>query len=220
MRGAFGCLLMVLGYVGLFAAGLIPVNRDFVPAEEGIAVYIASNGVHTDIFVPATTRIFDWREVLRPEHFEASTASFRYVGLGWGDRDFYVNTPTWEDLSVRTTAKALLLPTETIMHAQFGPVYPESDAFRKVTLTVTQYQRLVAALRASFQPDVNGNPVRLDVDSYNAVDCFYRGAGTYHAFNTCNCWTGRMLRETGITAGWFTPTPYSVFFHLPAADAR
>ena len=211
--------MLMAGYVGLVVAGLIPVNRDFLPENEGIDIYVVSNGVHTDILVPATTSILDWREILRPEHFEQETESFRYVALGWGDRDFYVNTPTWEEVSIVTIARALLLPTETIMHVQFSPVYAESDACRKVTLSVPQYERLMTALKSSFQLDAQGHPIRLDVASYNSLDCFYRGAGTYHAFNTCNCWTGRMLRETGVTAGWFTPTTYSVMFHLPAAVA-
>lgn len=211
--------LLAVGYAALAVTGLIPVNRDFVPAREGIAIYVASNGVHTDIYVPATTNIFDWRTILLPEHFQHATENFRYVALGWGDHDFYVNTPTWEDLSIATTARALLLPTETIMHAQFGRVVPENDAFRKVTLSVAQYERLVTSLRSSFQADAEGNPIYLDVGSYNSLDCFYRGAGTYHAFNTCNCWTGRMMRETGVKAGWFTPTPFSVLFHLPDESA-
>ena len=213
-RSAASLIIVGIGYVALVVAGLFPVNRDFVPTEDGIAIYVASNGVHTDIHVPITTSIFDWRTVLLSEHFQQPTSSFRYVALGWGDRDFYVNTPTWEDVSVATTSRAMLLPTGTIMHAQFGHLYRESASFRKVLLSVEQYERLVASLRSSFQSDVEGNPIRLEVDSYNTLDCFYRGAGTYHALNTCNCWTGRMLRETGVKAGWFTPTPYSVMFYL------
>lgn len=213
-------VIVTVGYAALVVAGLIPVNRNYVPAEDGIAIYIASNGVHTDIYVPVTTSIFDWRTVLLPEHFQQPTSSFRYVALGWGDRDFYVNTPTWEDVSVVTTVRAMLLPTDTIMHAQFAYVHEESDSFRKVLLSVVQYERLVASLRSSFESDAKGNPIRLEVDSYNSLDCFYRGAGTYHALNTCNCWTGRMLRETGVKAGWFTPTTYSVLFHLPDETDR
>jgi uncharacterized protein (TIGR02117 family) len=208
-------VIVAVSYAALTLAGLTPVNRTYVPSPDGIAIYIASNGVHTDIMVPITTNVFDWRTILLAEHFQQSTTSFEYVALGWGDREFYVNTPAWEDMSAITTARAMLLPTDTIMHAQFGYVRSESDSFRKVSLSVAQYERLVASLRSSFQLDTVGNPIRLNVEPYNRLDCFYRGAGTYHALNTCNCWTGRMLRETGVKAGWFTPTPNSVMFHLP-----
>ena len=214
-RAVASLVIVAVSYAVLVLAGLIPVNRDYVPSEDGIAIYIASNGVHTDILVPITTSVFDWRTVLLAEHFQQSTTSFEYVALGWGDREFYVNTPTWEDLSVPTTARAMLLPTDTIMHAQFGYIRAESASFRKVSLSIVQYERLVASLRSSFMLGAAGNPIRLNVDTYNSLDCFYRGAGTYHGLNTCNCWTGRMLRETGVKAGWFTPTPYSVMFHLP-----
>lgn len=212
-------VVVAVGYVALVLVGLIPVNHDFVPDEDGIDIYISSNGVHTDMFVPVTTSVFDWRTVLLEEHFQRPTTRFEYVALGWGDREFYVNTPTWEEMSTATTACALLLPTDTIMHAQFGYIRAESDSIRRVRLSIAQYERLVASLRSSFRSDAEGNPVRLNVHTYNSLDCFYGGAGTYHAFNTCNCWTGRMLRESGVKAGWFTPTPYSVLFHLPEKSA-
>ena len=64
------------------------------------------------------TSVFDWHTVLRSEHFQHPTAKLTYVALGWGDRNFYVDTPTWEDLSVTTTARALLWPTDTIVQSK------------------------------------------------------------------------------------------------------
>ena len=81
-RAVASFVIVVVGYAALALAGLIPVNRDYVPSEDGIAIYIISNGVHTDILVPITTSVFDWQTVLLAEHFEWSTTSFEYVALG------------------------------------------------------------------------------------------------------------------------------------------
>lgn len=42
---------------------------------------------------------------------------------------------------------------------------------------------------------------------YGPNDLFYEANGWFNALAGCNVWTGRMLREAGITTGWWTPLP-------------
>ena len=39
----------------------------------------------------------------------------RYVAIGWGDRGFYVDTPTWADLKLSTLCNALFVPSESVL---------------------------------------------------------------------------------------------------------
>src|SRR5215213_7018326 len=40
---------------------LIPVNRGWVEPDQGVTVYLADNGVHADIIMPAVAQGLDWR---------------------------------------------------------------------------------------------------------------------------------------------------------------
>ena len=51
--------------------------------------------------------------------------------------------------------------------------------------------------------------------SYNDSDRFYMATGSYHAFNTCNQWTGRGLAKVGAPTGIWTPLKDQVLFWLP-----
>ena len=48
-------------------------------------------------------------------------------------------------------------------------------------------------------------------------DALYEAHGYYHIFNTCNNWTGRVLRKSGAKTGLWTPFPKMVLFYLPPA---
>jgi hypothetical protein len=58
-----GCLLFLGFYLLIALVGLIPVNNDFKPTSDGVEILVVSNLVHTDIFVPVTNDVIDWRTV-------------------------------------------------------------------------------------------------------------------------------------------------------------
>lgn len=180
-------------------AMVVPVNRDFTQIPGGIEIYLSSNGVHVDLAVPVANPVKDWRAeglVTLPD-----TA---YLGFGWGERDFYLKTPTWADFRVTTGANSLLW-RPTLMHVSELRA-PRRDAIR-IVISDAQYARLVRAIRAGFAP----GPARLlPGKGYGARDNFYEGAGAYSMFMTCNQWTNRALAEAGIRAVIWSPLPSGV----------
>ena len=214
--------------------GLFPVNNSFVPADksnpESVTIYVRSDGVHADIILPTSTEVVDWREYFPRSDFRLDTTRKKYVAIGWGDRGFYLNTPTWDDLTYATTARAILLPSKSVLHVSFtSPV--EDESCKSTTISTEQYHRLVEFVLASMdmkadsksksQLKVKPKPKPIDAKySYSWNDRFYDANGSYHAFNTCNCWVGRALRHCGIRTAWFTPLPRSVFAHWPAMPRR
>ena len=64
---------------------LITVNSGFEQADDGVAIYLKSNGAHVDIYTPLRNEVFDWTMVINLEEFEPGNHQF--VAVGWGDGD-------------------------------------------------------------------------------------------------------------------------------------
>ena len=200
----FAVLVLYL-VVGL-ASGTIPVNSGWRPAETGVRVYVEDNGIHTGIVLPAD----GWSDIVRPEHFrDPRYARHRWRSFGWGDRAFYVETPTWWDLRPTTVLRAATGSERTVMHVDAVPEPRVGAEVRAITLRTDEYARLVAFVRTSFAP---GAPVH----GYGDYDAFYPARGRYSALRTCNEWAGAALRRAGVRMGAWTPFSAVVLAWLPA----
>ena len=210
-------IIFVLTYLLLsFVLSRIPANPDFDQASKGVTIFIESNGVHTDIVVPAKHRLIDWTRLLPYDHFEQADSSFKYVAFGWGDKGFYLETPTWADLKFSTAFEAVFFLGSTAMHVTYKRKPPEEFALaRKIVITEKQYQALIDYITSSFETDTTGNFIWIDHQGYNKNDCFYEAHGTYSFVKTCNVWTGKVLKQAGIRVGLWTPFDSSVFNQLP-----
>src|SRR5690349_18008840 len=124
LRLTLKIFLYLLGFIALYAlaAFLMPyvkVNRDYVQAKEGITIYVESNGVHTDFVLPVKQAQKDWSLMFPYKDFEAVDSSYSYVSVGWGDKGFFLNTPTWADLTFSTAFKAATGLSSTAMHITY-----------------------------------------------------------------------------------------------------
>jgi uncharacterized protein (TIGR02117 family) len=203
--------LLVLVYLGLAWVGSsISVNTGYesqLPKDK--VVYLVSNGVHIDLVLPAEDLPTAWRDHL-PDHMK----NCMYHGFGWGDRGFYLNTPTWESLSLGTTARALLLPSPTVMHVS---CYSKPDTTWKevamIRLDRHQLDLLLKKIGTGFEKDTKDCWQRIEGESYGSTDMFYEGSGSYHAFFTCNNWAGHCLRKSDIPTVLWSPFPDGLIGH-------
>lgn len=192
-------LLIPLLYLAAGAiGGAIPRNAGWQEADEGVTIYVATNGIHTGLILPTRTADTDWSPLVRPEHIADPRYAGHYLWFGWGDREFYLNTPTWRELSPRTAIRALIGSDTTLIHVDHL-LEPWEDA-RPVRLSRDQYRKLAAAIRNSFDPE-RTQPIR----GYDVADAFYPARGHYDVLRTCNWWTGQMLRRAGVRIGAWTP---------------
>ncbi|MEM6671264.1 MAG: DUF2459 domain-containing protein [Planctomycetota bacterium] len=196
----------------------IPVNADAEPLAGDIDVYLVTNGVHVDIWVGAARPERDWVAWL-PD--EVPARSFGYVAFGWGDEAFYLEVPTWDDLTVGVALRGALLPTRSAMHVKafVGPPR-RGDSVHLVRLTSEEYGALVEYIDAGFALDEAGRPVLLDHPGYKDYDRFFRGSGHYHLFGTCNTWTNGAVKAMGRRAALWTPYERGVRRHLPKNGGR
>ena len=110
ISGLLGLLLLYLFFALIFS--ITPVNKNFVEIQESdVFIYLISNGVHLDIVVPKANSYKDWREELEID--PSIEDQVNLVAFGWGDRDFYLNTPEWSDLTFSTSFNALFLKSNT-----------------------------------------------------------------------------------------------------------
>jgi uncharacterized protein (TIGR02117 family) len=195
--------------------GTFPANRGWHEAERGVPIFVMTNGVHTWLMVPAVNQDMDWRPLVPGEHLrDPRYGAADHVAFGYGNREFYLNTPTWSDLNPRTAFLALFGRGSSLVHADHEH-RPEADEYqRPLTLSRAEYRRLVAFIRASFRYDANGRTMPLLGRGYGPNDIFYEAVGRYDAFRDCNQWTGEALRQAGVKMGVWTPFSQSVMWRI------
>jgi uncharacterized protein (TIGR02117 family) len=188
--------------VAALIGSLVPVNRGWTEPEAGTTIYIADNGIHADIIMPAKAQGLDWTPVVPRSDFAAADPNARWVAFGSGEQRVYLNTPTWWDLTPRTIWSALT-GGRRVMHVEW--VSDPDYALREIRLRPAEYRRLWAAIRADFELDPAGRPRLIRHPGYGCCDAFYRAAGRASALYTCNNWAARQLRVAGVRTSLWPP---------------
>ena len=202
-------ILLLLGiYVGLsFLLSYIPVNNEQTDEARPNRLYAHSNGVHLDLVFPLD---------LVPENLLAQfprAADAKLLAIGWGDKGFYLDTPTWAELSPKVAVKAMLLPSPTAMHVtEHLAVDP---TWSRIDLTDRQLADLWVYIENSFDTSDGGSITELTGKGYTARDRFYEANGNYSLFITCNTWVNKALREIGVKTAVWTPMDKGVLRYLP-----
>jgi len=210
------CLCLLIGYLLVALVGLIPVNNAFEPTADGVEIMVTSTAIHADLILPIRNKTVDWSQYFPPSDFADDVRGTTHVAFGWGNQEFYVDTPTWADLKAGTVVQALFWPSATCLHVHRWDEQAIPAGARKTRISHEQYSRLVDHVLGSFRRAAGGRFLRIDGGAYGPNDAFYHAHGTYHACNTCNCWVGRGLKAAGVRTGWFTPLPNTVSLYLPA----
>ena len=213
-------LLMPLLYLlAVVIGGTLTANADWRQPEQGVTLFIRTNGVHTWIMVPTVSRDMDWRTLAPARDIKEPRLAGNYVAFGFGNRDFYLNTPTWADLSVRTAFAAMVGGGPSLIHVDHETDPVEDEYTRRLVVGRDEYRRLVRYIRDSFQLDAEGRSMPLIGRGYGWSDVFYESGRAYNFVRTCNEWTGEALRTAGIRAGVWTPLAQSIMWRLEPAES-
>ena len=195
--------LLLLAPLLVLAGSTMPANRAAVQPAQGVQIYVYSNGVHTGIVVPAVNALHDWRPRIRADDLPDPRRAGDWLIIGWGERDFYLNTPTWSDVDPLVVLRAAVGSDRTLLHVDHLKRVWRGPDLRPLTLTQAQYRALVTSIERDFAPGAS-------IRGYGADDVFYPSHGRYSARHTCNEWTGSKLRAIGIRIGLWTPSAWSV----------
>ena len=72
---------------------IIPINNEEENSGKNNSIYLSSNGVHLNIIIAKDqlqAELLDGLKYIKNDN---------YFEFGWGDKNFYLNTPTWGDLT-------------------------------------------------------------------------------------------------------------------------
>ncbi|WP_310821075.1 TIGR02117 family protein [Stratiformator vulcanicus] len=203
---------IVLSAVGVLAipvvaiaVGQIPVNLDHREADDGIEIFVYADIAHSEVFIPRKTDLVDWGDIFSLTDIRVQPDGGDYIGIGWGDRDFYPSTPQWSDVRLGPTLKAILWPTPTVLHVTHSPRPKQSDHFRRVMLSRDAYLRLVQHVKSYVAAPMDGAATVLPGAAYGPADAFYEARGNYTLFYTCNAWANDVVKSAGVRTSLWTP---------------
>jgi len=209
----FFAFLFLYLTIAIYGA-VIPVGN--LDKKGDITIYVQTNGVHTDVCLPVITAQMNWLEFIPCEDFPED-ASFEYIVVGWGDKGFFLDTPTWAELKVSTALNAAFLPSPTAMHVGYIAEPKEDDEHIRVQISKNDYARMVRYVKNSFRLK-NGHVDLIAQGGYTKYDKFYEAKHSYHMFRTCNIWTNEALKSAHIKTGIFALFPDGIMDHLKSQD--
>lgn len=210
---------IVLGFIAfiiLYAIAAYTLPKIGVAKEAGtspdVTIYIHTNGVHTDVVLPVSNELYDWRKDIKFENTISKDTAAKYIAFGWGDKGFYLNTPTWAQLKFSVAFRAAFALSTSAMHATFYKSMQEGADCKKILISKEQYSRLIKYIRSSFKTDFGNNVINIKTKAnYNNYDAFYEAKGKYNLFYTCNTWANNALKACGQKACLWTPFDKGIF---------
>jgi uncharacterized protein (TIGR02117 family) len=205
-------ILIIIYVFFIFGLSKITVNNNVAQKQE-VEVFIKTNGVHTDIIVPIKNEIKDWSKEIKFNQTKSKDSLMNYVAIGWGDKGFYLNTPQWSDLKVSTAIKAATGLSTSAIHTTFYKSVSENKNCKKIIISKSNYQKLVAYITTSFQEDSNKKIQWISGHNYAQNDAFYEAKGSYNLFYTCNTWANNALKDSNQKSAFWTPYDGGIFCH-------
>ena len=189
-----------------------------------ISIAVLSNGAHTDFLLPAMVQFPDvdgrtplvWPDVFPlPPGLEEPDSGL-YVYIGWGQREFYLNTPTWADVRLPLLLRAAM-GAPAAVHVEYAPapnlagLEPDYAILR---LTPDEYAALARFILSGLPRGPDGLTLRIPAPGYGDYDAFYEAGGQFSLFNTCNTWAADALHAAGQAAPRWTNLAWFVLYHL------
>ncbi|UIE39375.1 DUF2459 domain-containing protein [Leptodesmis sichuanensis] len=211
------CLGLVGGVVAggaLLAIAAVTPRKWFFSQTEPceFTIYLTSDGFHTNFIVPVETAAYRWQEHLNLEAIgKTPAASYRYLQFGWGDRRFYMETPSWDQVNPTEALRALFYwRNDSAIFVKGHPQVPHypNEQLKCLRLGKTDFLALMNFINSTFQVGADGHKQRLG-SGQDRDSSFYAAIGSYSILKTCNSWTADGLRvanvNTPLWAGLATP---------------
>ncbi len=192
-------------YVAISSIEMLFVEKAKLNGENSIFIY--HDLAHTEIILPVSKN-----HKLYQDKFPnlLKNKNYGYLAFSYGDRDFFMNVPTWEDINYKIALKSLFLNTPALIRVgHYGGIYKKMCV--ELKLNNKQLKNLNNSIMASFSTK-NNHFIRYN-DHYKDPNIFYfQAKKSYNIFYTCNSWTSKKLRDSGIISSYLTPLAYQVVY--------
>ncbi len=180
----------------------ITIDRKIENQTTDKTIYLSTNGIHLNIIIPQNNIDSLLLSGIKRE------PSDHYFSFGWGDEDFYINTPIWGDLTFRNALKAMFLKSSTLV--LITRYESQRSDWIEIKISKTELEKLNMYLFNTFQLNENGMKIILENQGYTGVDDFYKAKGYYSCFNTCNSWVNSAFKESGLKSCLWTPFDFGL----------
>ena len=203
VKGFLILLAFPLGYLIIsLVFSVISTDRILVDSKNNKSIFLSTNGVHLDIIIPKND--LDSSLILGL----VKLADAEYVSFGWGDENFYINTPTWNDLTFSNAFSAMFLKSSTLMHVTRHNAR-KSD-WIEIKINQNELYKLNEYIPSTFNTDASHMAVILENQGYSYYDDFYLAHGSYSCINTCNSWVNNGFKASGLKACLWTPFDFGL----------
>lgn len=165
-------------------------------------IYLSTNGVHLDIVLPKNAIEDELLSGLK------HTTSDRYLSFGWGDENFYLNTPTWGDLTIRNAFNAVFLNSTSLIHVT--RYQSKRSDWVEVKIDDKKLQKLNNYILNTFKLNKDNQKIWLRNQGYTTVDDFYKAKGSYSFYKTCNSWVNTGFKQSGLKSCVWTPFDFGL----------
>lgn len=177
------------------------------PCEQKVCVI--RYGYHSNLLIPVQTTVFDWRTHLSLP----ADSKPRYLNIGWGAADWYINPPSEFAQQLYGGAKALLLPNPALLSIQVYSEFPQADAIKCAGVSSENYLKLIQYVQNTFQLNTQGNPIQVTEKPTERLT-YYRAKGTYSLLNNSNHWTANGLRDAGLNTPLWPAHAAAIMLHF------
>jgi uncharacterized protein (TIGR02117 family) len=199
-----------VGFLAVAIMGTsIPTKWSYSEQSDcSVTIYVSNvNNFHTEIMVPVTDRVFDWRQHLDLQQLGRSAEHYEYLSFGWGDKQFFMNA-AFDPASI---FDVLFIPGSSVMHVwgrSQPKLLPNSDLeIRRVNLSADRYLQLAQFINNSFDRSTN-NKINYLRQGLYPDSGFYDAKDSYSILRTCNVWTAEALRIADVnTPIWAALAP-------------
>lgn len=180
----------------------ITIDRNVTTGRPDKTIYLASNGVHLDIVIPKEGIESKLLSHLRHKPNE------NYLAFGWGDKEFYLNTPTWNDLTLKTAFKAVFLKGPSLIHiTRYQNI---KSHWIEIKITESELKKLNNYFYETFELNNNEEKILLKSQGYTTRDDFYKAKGSFSFYKTCNSWVNTGFKKSGLKACFWTPFDFGL----------
>ena len=179
-------------------------------------VYLMKSGIHMDFLLPISNKLKDWQEDFPISNTRSKDSTYKKIAIGWGSKDFYMNTPTWDDLTLKIFLISNFGLGSSAIHVKYyTDTLPKDSKILSLKLSDNQYKKLVKYIENSLKRSATTKssfilPKNPKVLSKN--DAYYDAKQNYSLLFTCNSWINNGLKESGQKACLWTPNSQGIFY--------
>ena len=207
------CILIYLACAFIFSRITIEGHKEKKAIH---TVYLMKSGIHMDFLLPICNELKDWQEEFPISNTRSKDSTYKKIAIGWGSKDFYMNTPTWDDLTLKIFLISNFGLGSSAIHVKYyTDTLPKDSKILSLKLSDNQYKKLVNYIENSLKRSTTTKssfilPKNPKVLSNN--DAYYDAKQNYSLLFTCNSWINDGLKASGQKACLWTPNSQGIFY--------